>query len=111
MIFRVHTERSLLHGTWTSRNSPRMPSVLPGPRLRPSVRSCHARNSRGIQSTADPEISVTMRHLHEALDSMQARKWPNALRGLPAESRHHSGKSNEFTDERGATKSTVACRR
>jgi len=45
-----------------------------------------------IQSTVDPEISVNMRHLRGALDSMQARKRPNAPSEVPIEPRAPAGK-------------------
>jgi len=109
MIFRVHTRRE---ASCTGRGLQKLAKDavgFTGAEIEAVCQeSCHARNSpRPFSQRLILEISVTMRHLHEALDSMQPQVAQRSTRAfLPSPSTTRENPMS-FTDERGATKAQL----
>jgi transitional endoplasmic reticulum ATPase len=93
MIFRVHTREKPLAGDVDLQKLAKDAAGFTGAEIEAVCQEAAMLAIReAIQSTVDPEISVNMRHLRGALDSMQARKRPNAPSEVPIEPRAPAGK-------------------
>ena len=93
MIFRVHTREKPLAGDVDLQKLAKDAAGFTGAEIEAVCQEAAMLAIReAIQSTADPEISVTMRHLRGALDSMRTRKRPNAPSEVPIEPRAPVGK-------------------
>lgn len=93
MIFRVHTREKPLARDVDLQKLAKETSGFTGAEIEAVCQEAAMRAIReAIQSKADPEISVTMRHFCEAVDAMQARKRPDAPSELLVESRRPVGK-------------------
>ncbi|MGA2300489.1 MAG: CDC48 family AAA ATPase [Candidatus Acidiferrum sp.] len=93
MVFRVHTREKPLARDVDLQNLAKEAAGFTGAEIEAVCQEAAMRAIReAIQSKANPEISVTMRHFREASDSMHGRKRPDAPSEVPIEPRAPVGK-------------------